>query len=75
MPDRPVPPKGFRIVEECEPCPKCGSKVSAKIQQQKRCSQCGHQWPPVKREPLGPTRRDILNGTAYFQHTQIVRSR
>jgi hypothetical protein len=67
MPNRPIPPTGFRIVEEPEPCPECGSIATMRIQQQRRCNQCGLQWPPVKREPLGPTRRDILLNEANRQ--------
>jgi len=63
MLNKPVLPNGFKLVEEFEPCPECGWQGYAKIGPQKRCSSCGHQWPPLQRVQQGPTRREILNGT------------
>lgn len=70
MLNKPTPPAGFTIVEEREPCPECGSTATVKIQQQTHCNQCGHQWPPVKRAPLGPTRSDYLNGISWRNRFQ-----
>jgi hypothetical protein len=64
MSNKPVPPNGFKALEEFEPCPECGHKGHGRIGQQKRCSMCGHQWPPVQRVLQGPTRSEILNATA-----------
>src|SRR6266571_2717587 len=64
-------PSGFTQVEEFELCPKCGWRGHTRIGPQKRCSQCGHQWPPVKLDIRLPTRRDVLNGTAYLSRASV----
>lgn len=68
-------PSGFTQVEEFEACPKCGSKGHSQVGPQKRCSQCGHQWPPVKSDIHLPTRKDVLNGTGHLQGTRLIRWR
>jgi hypothetical protein len=74
MTNRPVPPNGF--IEVFEPCPECGWKgFATKVGTQKRCGGCGHQWPAVHVEQLGPTRADVLNGTARHLPTRIIRWR
>lgn len=55
-----------------ESCPECGALCIAKVCNQKRCSQCGHQWPPIARIQQGPTRRDVLNGTARYIPGRII---
>jgi hypothetical protein len=45
-----------------EGCPKCGASLFVTVfGSQKRCQQCGHQWPPVSRVRQVLTRRDVLN--------------
>ncbi len=45
-----------------EGCPKCGvGQFVTVFGSQKRCQQCGHQWPPVSRVRQVLTRRDVLN--------------
>ena len=73
MTNKPVIPRGFKEVEEFEPCPQCGKQGHTKIGPQKYCVHCGHQWPPIPPPQLGPTRRDVLNGTARFAPTKIIR--
>lgn len=75
MSNKPVPPNGFTLTEECEACPECSYKGCAKIGQQKRCSSCGHQWPPIQRLQQGPTRGEILNGTARIPRANFIRWR
>jgi predicted phage terminase large subunit-like protein len=48
-----------------EACPKCSGTVIITLGKQKRCQQCGEQWPPVPRVQQTPTRRDILNRTEF----------
>ena len=44
-------------------CPLCGATVSVTVfGAQKRCQQCGHQWPPKPRVQQTLTRTDVLNG-------------
>ena len=48
-------------------CPSCGATVSVTVfGKQKRCQQCGHQWPPLPRVQQMLTRRDVLNGTEFW---------
>jgi len=75
MPNEPTLPNGFKPAEEFEPCPKCHWKGYARIGPQKRCSSCGHQWPPVRRVQQVPTRTEILSGTARIAPTRIIRWR
>jgi len=75
MPNKPVLPKGFKPVQELEPCPACGWKGYAVIGPQKLCGRCRHQWPPVPRPQLGPTRTEILNGTARIGRARFIRWR
>jgi len=53
-------------------CPKCGAISVVRINVQKRCNQCGHQWPPISNMQRGPTRRDVLNGTARYVPGRII---
>ncbi|MGA7136451.1 MAG: phage terminase large subunit [Terriglobales bacterium] len=46
-----------------EACPSCGSTLIAPLRGQKRCQQCGHQWPPRPGVQQVLTRRDALNET------------
>ena len=48
---------------ESEHCPSCGASGVATLfgGTQKRCQQCGKQWPPAPRVQPVLTRRDILN--------------
>ena len=62
MKNDPSVPAGFVPDSAAERCPKCGWHGLAKIQTQKRCGQCGHQWGLVPQAETGPTRREILNG-------------
>jgi len=49
-------------VGQSEVCPQCGAGNPQTLPWgQKRCPQCGHQWPPKSRKPQLLTRRDILN--------------
>jgi predicted phage terminase large subunit-like protein len=47
-----------------EACPKCGFTAFALVSggAQKRCQQCGVQWPPVPRAQPMLTRSDVLRG-------------
>lgn len=50
-------------VAQSEACPSCGASVVLTFGEQKRCQQCGEQWPPRPRVQQMLTRRDVLNGT------------
>jgi hypothetical protein len=75
MSNNPVPPKGFKLVEDLGKCPKCGATCIVKRCPQKHCNQCGHEWPPVERVILGPSRREVLEGMGDFQPTRVIRWR
>ena len=47
---------------QSETCPSCGASGVVKFGEQKRCQQCGKQWPPMPRVQQMLTRRDVLNG-------------
>ncbi len=42
-------------------CPNCGASGVVAFGEQKRCQQCGNQWPPKSRVQQTMTRMDILN--------------
>jgi hypothetical protein len=46
---------------QSEACPSCGASGAVKLGEQKRCQQCGKQWPPRSRVQQTLTRRDVLN--------------
>ena len=47
---------------QAEGCPSCGASLVVTVfGKQKRCQQCGHQWPPLPRVQQMLTRRDVLN--------------
>jgi len=52
---------------QSETCPGCGAggAVTLRFNNQKRCQQCGKQWPPVPRVQPMLTRRDVLNWTEF----------
>lgn len=50
-------------------CPSCGFKGIVTLGEQKRCQQCGHQWPPKPRPQPILTRSEILNA----QDSLVVR--
>ncbi len=68
---KPVVPNGYELEVKQEKCPACGATCIANVGNQKRCSICEKQWPerPVLR---GPTRRDVLNGTARYIPGRII---
>ena len=47
---------------QSEACPGCGASGVVTFGEQKRCQQCGKQWPPRPRVQQMLTRRDVLNG-------------
>jgi predicted phage terminase large subunit-like protein len=49
-----------------EACPSCGASVIVPLRKQKRCQQCGHQWPPIPRVQQVLTRSDVLNGIDHW---------
>jgi hypothetical protein len=53
MSNKPVPPNGFKALEEFEPCPECGHKGHGRIGQQKRCSMCGRLCNGCCKDPPG----------------------
>jgi predicted phage terminase large subunit-like protein len=52
---------------QSETCPSCGAggAVTLRHSNQKRCQQCGKQWPPISRVQPLLTRRDVLSGTEF----------
>ena len=52
---------------QSETCPSCGAGGAVKLRHsdQKRCQQCGKQWPPISRAQPMLTRRDVLNRTEF----------
>ena len=50
-------------VPKSEACPSCGARGTVIFGQQKRCQQCGHQWPPIARTRQVFTRSDIFDET------------
>jgi predicted phage terminase large subunit-like protein len=47
-------------------CPRSGASGAVTVfGKQKRCQQCGHQWPPIPRPQPLLTRRDVLNRTEF----------
>ena len=62
-------------VVQQEICPACQSKCVGTYGMTHRCNQCGNQWPTVPNVQQGPTRRDVLNGTAHYTPARIIRWR
>jgi predicted phage terminase large subunit-like protein len=54
-------------VAQSETCPSCGASgaVTLRYSDQKRCQQCGKQWPPISRGQPILTRREVLSGTEF----------
>jgi predicted phage terminase large subunit-like protein len=50
-------------VAKSEACPSCGAPGIVIFGQQKRCQQCGKQWPPIARVRQILTRRDLFDET------------
>jgi len=51
-------------IAQSESCPSCGATAVVTLSHgQKRCRQCGHQWPPMPRVQQMLTRRDVFNET------------
>jgi predicted phage terminase large subunit-like protein len=59
---------GSGNVEDANKCPSCSCESYSRVGPQKRCSQCGHQWPPVRPEGHPLTRYDILNRAGHIAH-------
>jgi hypothetical protein len=55
-----------------EKCPRCKALCIVTLGNQKHCNQCGNQWPNVHRVQQGPTRREVLNGTARYIPGRII---
>ncbi len=53
-------------------CPDCGATCVVKIGAEWICNNCAKQWSPVHRVQQGPTRIDILNGTAHYRPARII---
>ena len=69
---KPLPPSAYTLLTKQARCPKCDATCVVKIGPQQRCNQCGEQWPPIQRTQQGPTRRDVLNGTARYVPGRII---
>jgi predicted phage terminase large subunit-like protein len=50
---------------QSDACPSCGGRGVLIFGQQRRCQQCGTQWPPRPRVQPMLTRRDVLNSTEF----------
>jgi hypothetical protein len=61
---------------QSEACPSCGASGVVRFGEQKRCQQCGKQWPPRSRVQQTLTRRDVLNfeKDVFVKHQWWVRS-
>ena len=74
MNKKPEVPKGYTLQTKPEACPDCGATCIARVGPQKRCGQCGLQWPPIR--PMQElTRSDVLNGIARILPGRIIRWR
>jgi len=55
------------------PCPKCGAVCVVQFPWgQKRCNACAYQWPEVSAMQRGPSRSDVVNGTARYGVARII---
>jgi hypothetical protein len=69
---KPMPPHGYTLETQQDRCPKCKATCIANIGAQKRCNECGYQWPPIQPSQTGPTRQEVLDGTARSKPAKIV---
>jgi rRNA maturation endonuclease Nob1 len=61
------------VADSREKCPECGKSFIVTLGNQKVCSSCGHQWPPLPNVQRGLSRNAALNGGSPSRPARIIR--